>query len=140
MSAKVGHVSFNVMYGRKDRPVFDKPYSDTLARVIDEEVRTIIEEVRARAYRLLESKRDKQEELAQLLLEQEVLGPADLVRVLGERPYGDYVSLNGTPANKEEAVSEDVVSSPTGQVGESEGSDKARASDPVAPASSSEPG
>ncbi len=98
MSAKVGHVSFNVIYGRKDTPVFDKPYSEALAETIDKEVKVLVDEVKQRALELLESKRDKLEELAQLLLEQEVLGPSDLVRVLGERPFGEYVSLNGTPA------------------------------------------
>jgi len=97
MSDKVGHVSFNVMYGRKDMPVFDKPYSQRLAETIDEEVRVLIDEVRRRAFALLEAKREKLEELAQLLLDQEVLGPADLVHVLGERPYGEYVTVNGPP-------------------------------------------
>ncbi len=104
MSAKVGHVSFNVMYGRKDTPVFDKPYSEALAKTIDEEVKVLIDDVKERATKLLESKRDKLEELAQLLLEQEVLGPADLVRVLGERPFGEYVSFNGTAAERETAT------------------------------------
>ena len=105
MSEKVGHVSFNMMYGRKDTPVFDKPYSDTLAKTIDEEVRELIEDVRKRAFELLDSKREKLEELAQLLLDQEVLGPEDLVRVLGKRPHGEYVSLrNGTADTPEAAV------------------------------------
>ena len=98
MSARVGHVSFNMMFGRKDAPLFEKPFSDTLAETIDEEVKALIDQVRERAFDLLNKERDKLEALAGLLLEQEVLGPADLVKVLGERPHGKYVSLNGTPS------------------------------------------
>ena len=94
MSKEVGHVSFNLSK-QNGRPMFEKPYSESLARVIDEEVRTLIEEVRTRAMNLLTEKIEKLEELAKLLLDKEVLGPQDLVRVLGERPYGEYVSVNG---------------------------------------------
>ncbi len=120
MSEKVGHVSFKMLYGRKDAPVFEKPYSDTLAEVIDKEVKELIEHVRTRALTLLNAKHDKLEELARLLLDQEVLGPADLVRVLGERPYGEYVSLNGqqkgaasgSPASGSNGQAESEVASP----------------------------
>ena len=94
MSKEVGHVSFN-MSKQNGRPVFEKPYSESLARLIDQEVRQLIEEVRTRAMNLLTEKLDKLEELAKLLLEKEVLGPQDLVGVLGDRPYGEYVFTNG---------------------------------------------
>ena len=94
MSQQVGHVSFN-MSKQNGRPMFEKPYSESLARLIDEEVRELIEEVRTRAMNLLTEKLDKLEELALLLLDKEVLGPQELVSVLGKRPYGEYVSVNG---------------------------------------------
>ena len=97
MSERVGHVSFNVSGRRKDSPMFEKPYSDSLAQVIDAEVKQIIDDVRVRAHELLVEKRDKLEALSVELLEKEVLGPADLVRILGKRPYGEYVSYNGVP-------------------------------------------
>ena len=100
MSAKVGHVSFNLSGNRDKTPMFEKPYSESMARTIDEEVREIIEGVRQRAWNILNEKRDRLEALAQLLLDQEVLGPRDLVNVLGERPFGEYVSLNGLPEKK----------------------------------------
>ena len=106
MSSRVGHVSFNLSGSRNSTPMFEKPYSESMAQVIDEEVRRLINEVRTRAMELLTEKRDKLEELAQLLLEQEVLGPADLVRVLGERPYGEYVSVNGQPSDEESTEAE----------------------------------
>ncbi len=106
MSKKVGHVSFNLSGNRNKTPMFEKPYSESMAKTIDEEVRAIIDGARQRAWDLLNEKRGRLEELAQLLLDQEVLGPRDLVKVLGERPFGEYVSLNGVPERKED---EDAV-------------------------------
>jgi cell division protease FtsH len=95
MSERVGYVSFNLSGSANDGPMFEKPYSDDTARIIDEEVKVLIEEVRQRARRLLEEKHDKLEEMAQALLRKEVLGPRDLVEILGARPYGEYVSTEG---------------------------------------------
>ena len=103
MSERVGHVSFNVSRGRKDTPVFDKPYSETLAHIIDEEVKLLIDDVRQRAYAMLTERRDKLEELARVLLEREVLGPKELVDILGKRPYGEYVSYNGSTAQGDDS-------------------------------------
>jgi cell division protease FtsH len=97
MSERVGYVSFNLS-GGSDSPVFDKPYSDETARIIDEEVKRLIDEVRLAARTMLESKRDKLDEMARALLEKEVLGPKDLVRILGKRPFGEYVNYKGSAA------------------------------------------
>ena len=101
MSERIGQVSFNLSNRGEDEPIFDKPYSNETARVIDEEVKHIIDEVRQRAHQLLKEKRDKLDEMAEALLDKEVLGPTELVDLLGERPHGDYVSLNGTPDAEE---------------------------------------
>ena len=95
MSEKVGHISFNLSNRGEDSPMFDKPYSNETANLIDQEVKAIIDEVRGRARELLTEKRDKLTEMAEALLKKEVLGPKDLVEILGERPYGEYVSVNG---------------------------------------------
>ena len=98
MSERVGYVSFNLS-GRDDqRMMFDKPYSDATALVIDEEVKRLISEVRERARALLNEKRGKLDELAQALLAKEVLGPKDLVEILGPRPHGEYVNVGGDSA------------------------------------------
>jgi len=101
MSGTVGHVSFNMSKRRERSLMFEKPYSETLAAAIDKEVRELIEEVRQRAWNLLKDKSDQLEELGQLLLTKEVLGPRDLVNVLGERPFGEYVNLNGSPSDQQ---------------------------------------
>ena len=94
MSDRVGTVSFNLSDRGEDEPLFDKPYSDATAEAIDEEVRSIIETARRRAADLLREKRDRLDEMAELLLDQEVMGPEALLRILGERPHGEYVDVD----------------------------------------------
>ncbi len=91
MSEKIGYISYNMSGRSAEGPMFDKPYSDATARLIDEEVKRIIEGVRQRARTLIEEKRASLEAMAEALLRKEVLGPRDLVELLGPRPYGDYV-------------------------------------------------
>ncbi len=95
MSERVGNVSFNMSNRVDDSPIFEKPYSDETANLIDQEVKAIIDEVRERAREMLTEKRDKLTQMAEALLKKEVLGPKDLLEILGERPYGEYVSVNG---------------------------------------------
>jgi cell division protease FtsH len=103
MSEEIGYVSFNLS-GKQDQPVFDKPFSDDLARRIDVEVKQIIDDVRAQTRVLLEERGDELESLAQALLEKEVLNENDLKDVLGERPYKRIthdpgVDAEGEPVN-----------------------------------------
>ncbi|MEM1057511.1 MAG: ATP-dependent zinc metalloprotease FtsH [Bacteroidota bacterium] len=105
MSEEIGYVSFNLTK-QKDQPVFDKPYSDDLARRIDIEVKKLIDDVRAQTRTLLEERADKLEDLAQALLEKEVLNENDLKAVLGPRPYASFnphevpgVTAEGEPTN-----------------------------------------
>ncbi|MEM6328250.1 MAG: ATP-dependent zinc metalloprotease FtsH [Bacteroidota bacterium] len=105
MSEEIGYVSFNLTK-QKDQPVFDKPYSDDLARRIDIEVKKLIDDVRAQTRTLLEERADKLEDLAQALLEKEVLNENDLKAVLGPRPYPSFnphevpgVTAEGEPTN-----------------------------------------
>ena len=114
MSEKVGDISFNLSR-RNAEPVFDKPYSEKTAEVIDQEVKRIIREVRERARTMLEEKRDKLEALAQALLEKEVLGPRELVDILGERPYGEYVSFNGETVSEKDPAEEGVAAPAPGE-------------------------
>ena len=105
MSEEIGYVSFN-MSKQKDQPVFDKPYSEDLARRIDIEAKSLIDDVRVQTRALLVERHDKLEALAQALLEKEVLNENDLREVLGERPYKrlEYeggVTAEGEPTNVE---------------------------------------
>ncbi len=103
MSEEIGYVSFNLS-GQKDQPMFDKPFSDDLARRIDAEVKALIDDVRAQTRVLLDERADELERLAQALLEKEVLNENDLREVLGERPYKRLtfdtgVTAEGEPVN-----------------------------------------
>ncbi|MFN4082480.1 MAG: ATP-dependent zinc metalloprotease FtsH [Bacteroidia bacterium] len=84
MNSKIGNVSF---YDANQEYGFTKPYSDKTAEMIDIEVRNLIDECYNKTKQLLTEKRDKLEELAQLLLKKEILLQNDIEEVLGKRPF-----------------------------------------------------
>ncbi|HUF09333.1 MAG TPA: ATP-dependent zinc metalloprotease FtsH [Rhodothermales bacterium] len=86
MSERLGYLSFN-LGGYREEPLFDKPYSEETARIIDEEVKLIIGNVRIKARELLDSKRDQLEALAQALLAKEVMSASEIETILGPRPH-----------------------------------------------------
>ena len=104
MSEKIGPVSFNLSGSAAEGPIFQKPFSDKTARIIDQEVKAIIDDVRERARALLKEQREKLEKMAKTLLEKEVLGAAELLDILGPRPYGgDYIDIAAEAAKTEAA-------------------------------------
>ena len=84
MSDKVGNVSFYDSTGQSDFG-FTKPYSEKTAEVIDHEVKQIIEESFLRAKDVLKKNMKGLKELAELLLEKEVIFSEDLERIFGKR-------------------------------------------------------
>jgi AFG3 family protein len=84
MSEKVGNVSFYDSSGQADYG-FTKPYSEKTAEIIDQEVKQIIEESFERAKEVLRNHMKGLTELAELLLEKEVIFSEDLERVFGKR-------------------------------------------------------
>lgn len=82
MNDNVGNVSFYAM----SQDQFSKPYSNETARLIDDEVRKIIESQYKRAQTLLTEKRHELNLLAHTLLEKEVLLKSDVERLIGPRP------------------------------------------------------
>jgi len=85
MNKNVGNVSFYAM----SQDQFNKPYSNETARLIDDEVRILIEAQYQRAQDLLTEKRHELNELASMLLEKEVLLKSDVERLIGKRPVPD---------------------------------------------------
>lgn len=61
-------------------------FSDATARLIDEEIRELIEDIEARAHRLMDEHRDRLERLAEAVLDEESLDRAAIDAVLGEPP------------------------------------------------------
>ena len=93
MSDRIGPLSYN-RSERQERAAFlGKPYSSAMAKAIDEEVKAIVEKAQSRAEALLREKRSRLDELAQALLEDEVLGSDALVELLGEPPHHKYTNL-----------------------------------------------
>jgi cell division protease FtsH len=85
MNDKIGNVSF---YDSKQSEYsFNKPYSESTATTIDQEVKRIIDEAYQRVLRLLSDKRDSLEKIAQALLSKEILFQSDLEDLIGPRPF-----------------------------------------------------
>lgn len=86
MNEKVGNISF---YDPQQENTFTKPYSDETAKLIDEEVRKLIDAAYDRTKKLLTEKKHEVETLATALLEREVLFQSDVEALIGRRPFED---------------------------------------------------
>lgn len=84
MNKKVGNVSF---YDPSQENTFTKPYSEETGKIIDEEVRGIIDQAYQRTLDLLRERRTEVESLAKELLEKEVLHKSDVESLIGKRPF-----------------------------------------------------
>ena len=86
MSDKLKDVSFYDSTGRYDYG-FTKPYSDKTAATIDQETQRIIADQMARAKQILTDHAEGHHQIAQLLIEREVITSEDVARILGPRPW-----------------------------------------------------
>ena len=102
MSEKVGNISFYDSSGQSDFG-FTKPYSEKTAELIDQEVKEIIEESYLRAQEVLKNNMAGLTELAELLLEKEVIFSEDLERIFGKRK-ADILKEERELASKPEAL------------------------------------
>ncbi len=84
LNDKVGNISY---YDSQGRDAFTKPYSDETARIMDQEVSKIIESQYQRALQILTDNKDKLVQLAEKLLDQEVIFKEDLETIFGKRPW-----------------------------------------------------
>ena len=84
MNSKVGNVSY---YDPSQENTFTKPYSEETGKIIDHEVRGIIEEAYQRTLQLLRDKKEAVEILAKELLAKEVLHKSDVEVLIGKRPF-----------------------------------------------------
>ena len=106
MNDKIGNISF---YDSKQNDyAFSKPYSDATAKVIDEEVKKIIDDAYGRTKQLLLDKKTELETVARELLEKEIIFQSDLEELIGKRPferqttYQAFTNNNGQDSAKEE--------------------------------------
>ena len=82
----LGNITYYDSSGQSDYS-FSKPYSEETAQVIDKEISKIIEKQYSRAISLLKNSKDKLKQLAERLLEKEVIFKDDLENILGKRPF-----------------------------------------------------
>jgi len=99
LSDKIGNLTYYDSSGQNDYG-FTKPYSDVTAQVIDKEISSIIENQYQRAIKLLKKHKKKLIELADFLLEKEVIFKEDLVRIYGERPFDIKTAIKESKSKK----------------------------------------
>lgn len=77
----------NLCYYNNSEYSFQKPYSETTARIIDEEVLKMVNDQYARAKQILSEHSEGHNQLAQLLVEREVIMAEDVEKIFGKRPW-----------------------------------------------------
>ena len=83
MNERVGNISFE--QPKPGEMVFDKPFSEATAQIIDEEANKLISSAMDRTLALLKEHREDVEKVAQRLLAKEVLKRDDMIELLGKR-------------------------------------------------------
>ncbi|MBP1221448.1 ATP-dependent zinc metalloprotease FtsH [Flavobacterium sp. 1355] len=95
LNDKIGNVTYYDSTGQSEYN-FSKPYSDETAKVIDKEISELIEGQYQRAIQILEENKDKLNQLADILIEKEVIFKDDLETIFGKRTFDknleEYVS------------------------------------------------
>ena len=99
----------NLCYYDNQEYQFNKPYSDKTAETIDEEVRNLISGEYERAKKVLLEHKDGHAQLAQRLIEKEVIFAEDLEEIFGKRPWTSRTD-EILAANAEEDQAEDEQS------------------------------
>ncbi len=77
----------NICYYNQQEYTFQKPYSETTAKLMDEEVLKMVNEQYERAKQILTEHKDGHAQLAQLLVEREVIFADDVEKIFGKRPW-----------------------------------------------------
>src|SRR5690606_15370524 len=86
LNDKIGNLTYYDSSGQSDYN-FSKPYSESTAEMIDKEISSLIESQYQRAINILEENKDKLTELANVLLEKEVIFKDNLEEIFGKRPF-----------------------------------------------------
>jgi AFG3 family protein len=97
MNEKLGNISY---YDPAQENMFTKPYSEETGKLIDHEVRLLIEDAYIKTKALLTEKRGDVEKLAKELLVKEVLFKSDVESLIGKRPFEEKKLLDVDPKNE----------------------------------------
>lgn len=113
----------NICYYNNNEYNFQKPYSETTAKIMDDEVLKMINEQYVRAKDLLTQHKEGHNKLAELLLEREVIFAEDVEKIFGKRPWVSRSQEimesenNGKTVNDSEAEASAATDSDAGKAG-----------------------
>jgi cell division protease FtsH len=112
LNKRLGNISYYDSSGQQEYS-FTKPYSERTAQIIDEEVHKLAEEAYQKAVELLTQNKDKVDQLAQVLLEKEVIFKEDLEKIFGKRTFKRDIERE-----KEDVIDREVMRKKLKQVKE----------------------
>jgi len=107
MNKLIGNISF---YDPQNENSFSKPFSEETGKMIDEEVRKLVESAYNRVKQLLVDKTDSVKMIAEELLRKEVLFKDDMEQLLGKRPFeeDDAIAEEEEPLVPESALNPNI--------------------------------
>ena len=111
MNKEIGNLSFE--QPQQGEMVFDKPFSEHTAMLVDQEAKKLITAAMERTMDLLTEKKDLVEKVALRLLEKEVLNREDMIELLGARPFAEKSTyeefVEGTGGEEENTGKETIL-------------------------------
>lgn len=107
LNEKIGNLTYYDSSGQSEYS-FTKPYSEKTAELIDKEISNLVEEQYQRAVSILEENKDKLTQLAEVLLEKEVIFKDDLEKIFGERPF-EKPEMASRPETEVEDISKTTL-------------------------------
>lgn len=103
----------NLCYYNNDEYSFNRPYSEKTAELIDEEVKRMVNEQYDRAKRLLSEHKEGHNQLAQILIDREVIFAEDVEHIFGKRPWAsrseEIITANKTSRKLKEAEETEAI-------------------------------
>ncbi len=85
--AGMGEKLPNICYYNNNEYTFQRPYSETTAKIMDDEVLKLIGQQYDRAKAILNEHKEGHARLAELLVEREVIFAEDVEKIFGKRPW-----------------------------------------------------
>ena len=102
MSEKLGNISF--FNSSQDDYNFQKPYSEKTAELIDNEVKELLDQVYERTKQIILDNKEKLSQLAELLLEREVIFTEDVENIFGKRKFASKEQEEALYATRPQTV------------------------------------
>ncbi len=92
LNSEIGNVSYYDSSGQQEYQL-TKPFSEKTAETIDFEIRKLIESAYETAKKIIIENKDKLTQLAEYLLEKEVIFREDLEAIFGKRPFDEEIAI-----------------------------------------------